>query len=678
MFPATMSERILVLEDDTNLRAELQEVLEDEGYQVEAVGQGEEAVRRILGGPFDLLVADVRMEGIDGLEAVARMRSSEASVPVLVITGYASEADSIRAIRLGVGDYLRKPFRLEEFRTAVQSLLARTARERAQHRREGELRELVGWLGDVARPASSLALHLARVLGLDPHRRLLAQLAAATAHQEGMPLVLADLANHAQERWDGSGPRGLRGEEILLEGRIGALARERSQQSELPLARFLEEHRGRFDPFLPELLEASSEGTENVPRLLALASTLLELGDQDGARQALDEALAQGPQGQLRVDALLLLGRLDEAVEVAVSLGPAGLAQAQRQAGLRALESRPGSAQEWLRACHDQLREPSEQAQVRLAYQSLAAEPVLRPEDVRLLLAPQHELLRIQSLRWLLPLLWKAARPQAEALAAEYPRTAARVLPLAGVKAGLPTLTLRSFGVFQVLAGEQPVDERAWRGSRVKHLFAYLASCDPPAHEERVLDLFWSDGTEKGRRGLSSALSVLRRALPREGDYLQRRGDLLLVNPELVRWHDLTEWERCMRTPAAGEEAVESWRTAVKLYSGPYLDGCYMDWVLERRTRLETETLEAALRVAAADLAAGRYEAGLAMAEQALVLDDCSQSAQSLCLKLLLGWGRPEQAIRRFEAFQKTLARELGLEPSLELLDLYHRARLNS
>ncbi len=674
--------RILVLEDDTNLRAELLDLLSDEGFQVDAVGQGEEAVRRIVGAAYDLLVADVRMEGIDGLEAVARMRAQEARVPVLVITGYVSEADSIRAIRLGVGDYLRKPFRQDEFLTAVEGLLARTATEREQARRHAELREVCAWLGDLQTPPALLALQLGRLVGLDEHQRLLAQVACGLPAESELPPAVRTLAQHREERWDGTGPLGLRGEQIRVEGRVAALARARSEQPELPLAGFLEQHRGRFDPYLPELLESDSHADDHAPAL-ALAAALLELGDSAGARQLLSEV--RDPRGKARVEARLLAARLDPsaaayegAVESAAGLGPRVLADCQRRAALELLEQAPEQAQRWLRECHDALGDPAEQAQVRLAYQSLQGSPALRPEDVRLLLAPQHELLRIRSLGWLLPLLWRADRPVGDKLAADYPSTAARLasqgrLPAElAVPSGAPSLTLRSFGVFQVLVGEQPIDERAWRGSRVKHLFAFLASQES-AHEERVLDLFWADGTEKGRRGLSSALSVIRRALPREGDYLLRRGDLLCVNAERIRWHDLAEWEEAMR---AG--TVESWRTAVNLYGGPYLDGCYMDWALERRTRLENETLSAALRVAAADLEAQRFAPALTMADKALGLDDCSQEAMAAALRSLVGLNRPEQAIRRFEQFQKTLQRELGLEPSLDMLESYHRARISS
>ena len=123
--------KVLVLEDDENLRELLCETLEDEGYLAEGAANGVEAIRKVTSGNYDLLVVDVRMEGMSGLEAFAHMRQHGVELACLVITGYATEEDSIRAIRLGVGDYLRKPFEMKE-------LLLRLARVSAVYSRQRE------------------------------------------------------------------------------------------------------------------------------------------------------------------------------------------------------------------------------------------------------------------------------------------------------------------------------------------------------------------------------------------------------------------------------------------------------------------------------------------------------------------------------------------------------------
>jgi CheY-like chemotaxis protein len=118
--------RILLLEDDPILRATLAEELEDEGYAVLAVGRGLEAVEAARRQRFDLMLTDVRMEGMDGLEALERVRLLQPGLPALVITGYACAEDMQRARRLA-SRIMSKPCDLGELLDAVGTLAGRTA-----------------------------------------------------------------------------------------------------------------------------------------------------------------------------------------------------------------------------------------------------------------------------------------------------------------------------------------------------------------------------------------------------------------------------------------------------------------------------------------------------------------------------------------------------------------------
>lgn len=114
--------RILLLEDDTQLRTALGQVLELEGYQVVTAADGAEAVEKARDFPFELLIFDVKLPGPDGLEVLARFKQANPDLPSIVMTGYATEADALRALRLGVGEYLEKPFNSGVLLTAVKRL----------------------------------------------------------------------------------------------------------------------------------------------------------------------------------------------------------------------------------------------------------------------------------------------------------------------------------------------------------------------------------------------------------------------------------------------------------------------------------------------------------------------------------------------------------------------------
>ena len=92
--------RILVLEDDDNLRDVLAEVLTDEGFEVKAVGRGEAAVECAAQQSFDLIIADIRMEGIGGLEALEQTQKLQPNIGSLIVSGYATEHETARAERL--------------------------------------------------------------------------------------------------------------------------------------------------------------------------------------------------------------------------------------------------------------------------------------------------------------------------------------------------------------------------------------------------------------------------------------------------------------------------------------------------------------------------------------------------------------------------------------------------
>jgi CheY-like chemotaxis protein len=105
-----MTEKILVVDDDPLMLQTLRLRLGDEGYLVQTAADGYSAVDICEENEFDLIICDVKMPGLDGLETLRRIRKDHPLGKSILITGYAETEAPIQAIRLGVSDYLFKPF----------------------------------------------------------------------------------------------------------------------------------------------------------------------------------------------------------------------------------------------------------------------------------------------------------------------------------------------------------------------------------------------------------------------------------------------------------------------------------------------------------------------------------------------------------------------------------------
>ena len=117
--------RILLVEDELTLAAGIRENLEAEGYGVEHLARGNEALEAILHREFDLVVLDVMLPELDGYTICSRAREAGRDVPVLFLTAKSEGRDRIRGLEAGGDDYLSKPFHLEEFLLRVRAILRR-------------------------------------------------------------------------------------------------------------------------------------------------------------------------------------------------------------------------------------------------------------------------------------------------------------------------------------------------------------------------------------------------------------------------------------------------------------------------------------------------------------------------------------------------------------------------
>ncbi len=118
---------ILVVDDDATHRDVLQAVLESWGFTAEGAADGEQAVERAREAPFDLILMDVRMAGLGGIEAMKRIRAYNPSIPVLVMTAYSSVESAVEALKAGAYDYLTKPLDFDVLRLTMERALEHTS-----------------------------------------------------------------------------------------------------------------------------------------------------------------------------------------------------------------------------------------------------------------------------------------------------------------------------------------------------------------------------------------------------------------------------------------------------------------------------------------------------------------------------------------------------------------------
>jgi two-component system response regulator PhoP len=119
--------RVLVVEDEANLRSQLQKRLVGEGYSVDVAADGEEGLYFGQEYPFDLAVIDLGLPKLSGIELIRRLRQQQISFPILILTARDNWQDKVEGLEVGGDDYLVKPFNIEELLARLNALLRRSA-----------------------------------------------------------------------------------------------------------------------------------------------------------------------------------------------------------------------------------------------------------------------------------------------------------------------------------------------------------------------------------------------------------------------------------------------------------------------------------------------------------------------------------------------------------------------
>ena len=132
--------RLLVVDDEANLRAGLRDILSLMGYYVEEAASGHEALKLLESMPYDLMVLDIRMPGMDGTEVMHRARQTRPDLSIIVLTAHASLESAIAAVKSDAVDYMLKPFNIEDLATTISKAL----QERAEQLHRQQLLNLIG------------------------------------------------------------------------------------------------------------------------------------------------------------------------------------------------------------------------------------------------------------------------------------------------------------------------------------------------------------------------------------------------------------------------------------------------------------------------------------------------------------------------------------------------------
>src|SRR5437868_10174038 len=143
-----MSDSILIVDDERGIRETLRAVLEDEGFETEAVASGEECLKAVERRAFGCVLLDVWLPGIDGLETLSQMRERGADSSVVMISGHGNIETAVRSTKLGAFDFIEKPLSIERTVLTVRNALRQRQLEFVNEELAAELKEEYAMVGE--------------------------------------------------------------------------------------------------------------------------------------------------------------------------------------------------------------------------------------------------------------------------------------------------------------------------------------------------------------------------------------------------------------------------------------------------------------------------------------------------------------------------------------------------
>jgi DNA-binding SARP family transcriptional activator len=279
--------------------------------------------------------------------------------------------------------------------------------------------------------------------------------------------------------------------------------------------------------------------------------------------------------------------------------------------------------------------------------------------------------------------VWKLLRQDSD----QEVRKSAKKLNVRVESLASPSLVrLSSMGPLEAQVDGETIPDRIWRTQRTRLLLAYLGyEWGRQVHEEVLLEEIWGDLDSANKKGLYWSTSAIRRIFRELGfqvDIIERIGETLRGNPNVSVWHDVNVLEKNFATAQQAieegkpEKAKPALQSALEIYRGPYLEGCFLEWALRRRQSLERQTADGALQLANLHYDSGDYRESVEAARETLKLEPTRQEAHLMVMKALIKGGRPEAAIDQFHECEKLLRQFYGTEPETIMIEYFHRAKM--
>lgn len=115
--------RLLIIEDDPVLRSGLEEVLKDEGYEINSAGDGRTGLKLSVEKKYDMVLTDLVMPDMNGMDVLKEIKKTNPKTHVIIITAFATVENAVEAIKLGASDYISKPFKIDEVQIKIKKIL---------------------------------------------------------------------------------------------------------------------------------------------------------------------------------------------------------------------------------------------------------------------------------------------------------------------------------------------------------------------------------------------------------------------------------------------------------------------------------------------------------------------------------------------------------------------------